>query len=343
MMQIIKGERGEQLVENLRTQLVELVNTTTAQNITQTFRCQKKALLALSDVGELLVTQFPYDVPTEGKYSFLPRLLGRTKVTFTMRRKNKILGNVTIVADGFAAPITAGNFVDLCIRNFYTGLPIKSSRKKVGSDQEFEVATIPILGSFQEGFYDPLTAKLRRIPLEIVRVEQGKNALPGKGTVGAPQLSYAEDDTNGPVSRWTFSDTPASIPNVNSKSLLSFDIPGLVALNHPDKNLNGGSSEFFSLQLESLPDSKRHLLDGEYAPFGYIIDGYDLFLSLLPGDIIDATYVDEFGQLNLVKLRQSSFSEVVQSSEQDVSDSPAKKATDSAEEKDGGPPASKTK
>jgi cyclophilin family peptidyl-prolyl cis-trans isomerase len=102
----------------------------------------------------------------------------------------------------------------------------------------------------------------------------------------------------------------------------------LESTNRPDKSLNGGSSEFFSLQLDSLPENKRRLLDGEYAPFGYIVDGYDLFLSLLPGDIIDSTYVDELGQLNLVKLRQSSFSEVVQSSsEQDFSDEPTKTAT----------------
>lgn len=190
------------------------------------------------------------------------------------------------------------------------------------------MASIPILGSFQEGFYDPLTAKLRRVPLEIVRVEQGRGMTPGKV---APQLSYAEEKSIGPVRRWDFSDTPASIQNENSRALLSFDIPGLVALNHPDKNLNGGSSEFFSLQLESLPDSKRHLLDGEYAPFGYIVDGYDLFLSLVPGDAIENTYVDEFGALNLVKLRQSSFSEVVQSSEQDFGEPLTRTAETSAD------------
>ena len=237
-------------------------------------------------------------------------------MTFEVRRRRNVLGNFTIIADGFAAPITAGNFVDLSIRNFYTGLQVKLSRKKVGSGNEFEVGSIPILGSFQEGFYDPLTAKLRRIPLEIIRLESGK---------GSPKLSYAEEGISVTGTPWDFSDTPASISNDNGKSLLSFDIPGLVALNHPDKNLNGGSSEFFSLQLESLPDNKRHLLDGEYAPFGYIVDGYDLFLSLLPGDIIENTYVDELGQLNLVKLRQSSFSEVVQSSENSFADEPAKK------------------
>ena len=237
----------------------------------------------------------------------MPRLLGRAKVTFGIRRSKKFLGNITIIADGFAAPITAGNFVDLSIRNFYTGLPVKIARKKVGSGNLFEVATLPILGSFQEGFYDPLTAKLRRIPLEIVRLERGNTQT--------PKLSYAEEDT-GPTPRWDFSDTPSSVSDENGNSLLSFDIPGLVALNHPDKNLNGGSAEFFCLQTGSLPEEKRKLLDGEYAPFGYIVEGFDVFLKLAAGDIIESTVVDDLGQLNLVKLRQSSFSEVVQSSEQ---------------------------
>ena len=30
--------------------------------------------------------------------------------------------------------------------------------------------------------------------------------------------------------------------------VLNFNIPGLVSMNHPDINLNGGSSEFFVLQ-----------------------------------------------------------------------------------------------
>ena len=51
MIQIIKGERGEQLIEAFRDQLVELQTATSSRNITRTFQGQKKALLALADVG----------------------------------------------------------------------------------------------------------------------------------------------------------------------------------------------------------------------------------------------------------------------------------------------------
>jgi peptidylprolyl isomerase len=248
LLQITKGERGEQLIESLRNRLVELVVVAKARNETGTLLAEQNALYALSEVGELLVSSFPYDVPTEGKFSYLPRLLGRARVTFTFRRENKVIGNVTIVADGFAAPITAGNFVDLSIRNYYTGLPIKFNKKKVGTGSEFEVANLPILGSYEEGFYDPLTAKPRRLPLEIIRNEKAS---------GVPNLSYAQGLTNLAAA----AGTKATLePTVNSKPLLSFNIPGLVAMNHPDRNPNGGSSEFFSLQEDSMRDDKRGLL-----------------------------------------------------------------------------------
>lgn len=73
------------------------------------------ARLAWHDMAwnaEFLVPSFPYKVPSEGMYSYLPRLLGRAKVSFLIRRKRTVLGNITIIADGFAAPITAGTLIN---------------------------------------------------------------------------------------------------------------------------------------------------------------------------------------------------------------------------------------
>ena len=111
-------------------------------------KTKRRALLSLSELGELLVPSFPYAVPTRGKFGYLPRLLGRCSVTLSFERPsvasqafgvnfgaisgNTFLGNVTIIADGYAAPITAGNFVDLSVRNFYNGLPVKAMRKRLG-------------------------------------------------------------------------------------------------------------------------------------------------------------------------------------------------------------------
>jgi peptidylprolyl isomerase len=297
---ILKGIRGEILIETLREELIGLANSTTYQNAICTFDRQKNALLALGRIGELLVKVFPYDVPSKGKFSYLPRLLGRAVVTIKIKRAGAILGNITIVADGFAAPITAGNFVDLCMRNFYTGLTVKSMTKRFGSVFDQYPAQLNVLGSYNDGFFDPITAKLRTLPLEIIRLE---------GRSGLPKLSYS----SAGLSDTSLSDMLGNYEPVersqNSKPLLTFDCPGLVAMDHPDRSPNSGSSAFFSLQSDTLPQDRRKVLDGNYAPFGFIIYGSDIYEALQPGDVIDSTLVDEFGALNLVKIRESSLKE----------------------------------
>jgi peptidylprolyl isomerase len=115
-------------------------------------------------------------VPSKGKFSLFPRLLGRCAVTFRLKRAGGILGNILIAADGYTALITAGNFVGLCRRGFYTGLPILATNKRFGMISDQEVASVNALGSFlDEGFHDPLTAKLRWIPLKIIRLEKGSS------------------------------------------------------------------------------------------------------------------------------------------------------------------------
>jgi len=77
-MQIRRAQRGEELIENLRTEIVLLVKATGGSNVQQdskedsevplernataAFEAQRAALLALAGVGELLVNQFPYEV-----------------------------------------------------------------------------------------------------------------------------------------------------------------------------------------------------------------------------------------------------------------------------------------
>lgn len=310
-LSIAKAERGERLIENLRTEIDNINSAAMGRKGTVGFQAQKRALRVLSEIGELLVNSFPYDVPTDGKFSFLPRLLGRAKVTFTISRvesgKDQVLGNVTMLADGFAAPITAGNFVDLSARGFYNGLSVKMLKKRFGVNPTLTMAepdnvvaydiantvdqltgeggiiqktfgnlkskkgekiddaedgeipidgtsttSIPVFGSFNEGFYDPLTAKPRRLPLEIVQFDR---------LTGTASLAY-ENSFSTLMSK----SKKSNMFNSNSllvPPLLTFDIPGLVAMNHPDKNLNGGSSEFFCLTENDLFPNKAKLLDGK--------------------------------------------------------------------------------
>jgi len=342
LLVLTKAELGEVFIEELRSTVVSLCNATQRQNSTQTAIVKKQAVLALSEVGELLVEKYPYDIPKEGKFSYLPRLLGRTRVTFVIKRPNKpggsvdnanakLVGNITIVADGFAAPITAGNFVDLCSRGFYTGLPAKLMKKRLGlppenedsilqsslaakigsvlkipeyyestieNDEFITQINVPVLGSFQEGFYDPLTAKPRRIPVEILRTDRKTGELT--------------------VSYWPFDPTyyPTKLEDdQKNKPVITFDnIPtGLVALNHPDKLYNFASSEFFALPTkQSQQQGKLDLLTGQYSAFGYIINnGMDVLDDLNPGDVIADTIVSDTGIEYLVKIRQASFPDLM--------------------------------
>jgi len=410
MLTITKNERGEQLVERLRSQVYNLCNATSVSNVTSTYKLQKDALYTLSQVGELLVPKYPYDIPSVGKYSYLPRLQGRTRVTFSIKRKEKFLGNVTIVADGYAAPITAGNFVDLCLRGFYTGLPVKYFKKRLsylsddtendngpngvkrggggsgGGDETVKeegkfasvlgkfkqevqttladieadltdntvttddddddsntvVKSIPVLGSFGEGFYDPLTAKPRRIPLEIVRIDRlsgtlklsysgafaaedilgsseltadGFSFLGGVGFGGSSDGSMKSTSTAKVIK--VDNDLKKFKPLENNRPVLSFDIPGLVAWNHLDRQVNSGTAEFFSLPEKDITPQTTKLLNRQYAPFGYIIDGLDLMQNLKSGDVITSTTVDDWGALNLVKIRGTSFADVMSSGADD--------------------------
>jgi peptidylprolyl isomerase len=60
-----------------------------------------------------MVQGFPFEVPEQ--YSNLPQLKGRATVEI---KTNK--GQVTVVVDGYSAPVTAGNFVDLVQRGSIT-------------------------------------------------------------------------------------------------------------------------------------------------------------------------------------------------------------------------------
>jgi cyclophilin family peptidyl-prolyl cis-trans isomerase len=343
MLQILRNERFEQLLEALRKNLESIIQHANVQLLAELYPLIKASKILLAELGELLVSDFPYEVPREDSFSTLPRLEGRARVTFTLSKKKSDipLGNVTIIADGFAAPLAAGQFVDLSMRNFYNGLPVKAVKKNWGAkvlddtnantiaerlgnavdklekaaeqfdaiieqnllkkdiiDESATSSVTPILGSFQNGFIDPLTAKPRKVPLEYVKIDKtarSTNSLPLRYTVSGMPLSREQEA----LQRYA---TP----------LLTFNIPGLVALNHPDGKENAGNSEFFSLPLRDITKERVEEMNGRYAPFGYVVEGLEMMQHLDPSIEISATYVDTFGRQNLVKVRDISFANVMQ-------------------------------
>jgi hypothetical protein len=80
------------------------------------------------ELGFTFLISAQAEVPDE--YNDLPRLDGRAEVQFTFRKgkdgekfdlDGTLVDNiqVTMVLDGYTAPITAGNFLDLISKGFY--------------------------------------------------------------------------------------------------------------------------------------------------------------------------------------------------------------------------------
>ena len=65
---------------------------------------------------------------------------------------NVDVGLMTIVVDGFNAPVTSGNFIDLVERGFYNGMDIQRS-------DGFVVQSGKPGAKGQDGFIDPTTRK----------------------------------------------------------------------------------------------------------------------------------------------------------------------------------------
>lgn len=253
-------EKAKALLSALNESLDRLQEAAKARDRNQLLPAKAAALDLVGKLEEMMVQDYDYTPPKE--YSHLPQLRGRATVVMETSK-----GNLTIVVDGYSAPLTAGNFIDLVQRHFYDGLPFTRAEEsyvlQAGDPPGPEV-----------GFIDPETNQYRAIPLEIL-VEGDKYPLYGITLEDAGR--YLEH----PV--------------------LPFSAYGTLALARPSDDPNGGSSQFFFLLFEpELTPAGLNLLDGRYAVFGYVIEGQETLRQLRQGDkILKVTVVD--GLENLIQ------------------------------------------
>jgi peptidylprolyl isomerase len=252
--------QAEALVSDLKfgvSALQEVVNNKEKEQVWE----QRAQLLNLvGQLEELMVTDFPFEVPA--KYSNLPQLKGRATVEMKTSK-----GDLTIVVDGYSAPVTAGNFVDLVQRGFYDGLEFTRS------EASYVLQTGDPPGK-EAGFIDPKTGQYRAIPLEVL-VQGDKEPTYGI------TLEQAGRYTDLPV--------------------LPFSAFGALALARPETDVNGGSSQIFFFLFEpELTPAGRNLLDGRYSVFGYVFEGKEVLDQLKQGDKIESARVIQ-GTENLVE------------------------------------------
>jgi peptidylprolyl isomerase len=255
-----RKSKGEALIEQIKTRVAELDPLVEAKDKDAIWSKRREILNGITDLEELMVVGFPYEVPPE--YANLPQLKGRATVEIETTK-----GNLTVVADGYSAPVNAGNFIDLVNRGFYNGLPF------IRSEDNFVVQTGDPAGP-EDGFIDPKTKQYRSIPLEIfVRNE--------------------EEPTYGN----TLEELGIYLPDL----ALPFNAFGAVALARPDTDPNGGSSQFFFFKFDNeLTPPGFNLMDGRYSVFGYLVQGKEILEELTDKDKIISAKVTR-GLNNLVE------------------------------------------
>ncbi|MEA5505759.1 peptidylprolyl isomerase [Halotia wernerae UHCC 0503] len=252
--------QAEAWIAELKSGVDALQESVKVRDKEQIIEGRNKLLNLITQLEESMVRGFPFEVPAE--YSNLPQLKGRATVEMKTTK-----GNLTLVVDGYSAPVTAGNFVDLVQRGFYNGLQFTRS------EESYVLQTGDPPGK-EVGFIDPKTNKYRAVPLEVL-VEGDKEPTYGI------TLEQAGRYLDMPV--------------------LPFSSFGALAMARPETEVNGGSSQFFFFLFEpELTPAGRNLLDGRYAVFGYLTEGKEILDKLKEGDKIESATVVQ-GIENLVE------------------------------------------
>ncbi len=255
-----KKPEAQALVVQVKDGISLLEKAVEAKDREEVIDLKAKILRSVGDIEELMVTKFPFEVPA--KYANLPQLKGRATVALETDK-----GQITVVLDGYSAPVTAGNFVDLVDRGFYNGLPF------IRSEESYVLQTGDPEGK-DIGFIDPATGKYRNVPLEVL----------------------VRDDKE-PVYGITLEDAG----RYRDEPVLPFSAFGTVAMARTETDPDSASSQFFFFLFEpELTPAGLNLLDGRYTVFGYMIEGKEVLEQLKQGDKIVSAKVIK-GMENLVK------------------------------------------
>lgn len=211
-----------------------------------------------------------YETPVPDDYSDLPQLRGgRATVEFILNKPgnapfdvegvNFPQARMIMVIDGFAAPVTGGNFVDLVQKGFYTNMAIQRS-------DGFVVQT-----GDPEG---PADGYVGTPSKSIGKGKHGERLIPSeifvKGDKGPFYETTIEDEGRG-----------------GEATILPFSSYGAMGWAREEYDANSGSSQFFWLLFDSdLTPAGKNVLDGRYPCFGYVVEGADFLRDIKEDDVI---------------------------------------------------------
>jgi len=264
------------LLASMDTKTGELAQLVAERKVEAAVEVQNGVLADLSKLEELIAADTkPVAIP--GEFASLPVLNKRAVIEFTVKKPAGgqfdidgelfKVGKLRMIVDGYTAPVTAGNFVDLVRRGFYDGYKIQRS-------DGFVVQTGDVSqekGGKDTGFV--VDGKVRNVPLEV----------------------YVKGD-KAPIYGATFDDDGRG----GYASVLPFNAYGALGMAREEYSMDSGSSQFFWLLFDSdLTPAGKNLLDGRYACFGYTVEGARFLSDLKEGDLIESAKVVE-GLENLV-------------------------------------------
>jgi peptidylprolyl isomerase len=246
-------QQASGLLDDLQDQLQQMLVEAQSQQRDPFLDSRRLALTSIGSAESLLVGPYPFTIPAE--FDALPRLLGRATVKLTTNK-----GDLITVVDGYNAPLTSGAFVDLVQRGFYDGLPFIRA-------EDFYVLQTGDPQGPGDGYVDPRTGRQRTVPLEI--------RVPGQ---------------DQPYYNQTFEE----LGLFKAQPMLPFNAKGTLGWAHSDEAPDDGSSQFFLFLFEpELTPAGLNLIDGRYAAFGYVVDGFDVLNELNADDgIVKAEVIE---------------------------------------------------
>merc|ERR1712232_538940 len=211
-----------------------------------------------------------YVTPVPSDYDDLPQLEGRATVEMIVKKPDgsnfDIEGSLfkeakmKMIIDGYTAPVTGGNFVDLVNKGFYNDMDIQRSDGFVVQTGNPEGEAVGYTGGKPSKAIGQGPKGERLIPCEISVV----------GDKSPIYETTIEDEGRG-----------------GEATILPFSAYGAMGWARDEYDPNSGSSQFFWLLFDSdLTPAGKNVLDGRYPCFGYVVEGADFLQDVKEGDVI---------------------------------------------------------
>jgi peptidylprolyl isomerase len=276
--------RGSQAIADTRKSLTALQDYLKTKKFVDARLQVTRTQWTLDMVRLSLTDDFKVDIPAQ--YKNLPHLNGgwvMVKVHMVPERNSFIA-----LMDGYNAPITAGNFVDLVNRGFYNGMKIDEAERFV------EVR----VGDESSAFKDPATGKTRTIPFEIrpAKSEGNVNLSPViEQRVRYVQQRYLDDpakfeeEMTKLYNKYVNQDVKPLVygKTIDGLSALPFGPAGLFGTVTKKGEPNSASSRFFiSFSDPDIVPTGSNIFDGKYATFGYVTQNINGVRALRKDDVI---------------------------------------------------------